>query len=643
MAPKRTRSHQLENESIMALESAIPTEWLYRRLSQDYGIDGEVEIFNGENATALKFLVQLKATDEKNLSKALSITLPLDKCDYYFRHTLPVLICRYHSPSKHLFVKWFHSFDPYYCRSPKSKNAKITLDVECKWTAQTPCILLEELTAFQSIRSPSLPKPLPFDLVIDSETIAGLTRFQISSLLRESLQPVQGLISIKKLQGVTKATNVIHLSESRITITLAGQNGCTLHGVENYPVKDASDTLPVDIFLAIGIALHHHGHSNLGAAIASEFNGRGLLTKNTEVVLHLASCFSAGNKFHRAAEIAESLFEIEEFRINAQYLMQSVLLHSRERFSKSERVNVSSILARMAEKVESSDPALSSALHYSHANFLVFDKSYLKALKYYKKASRIYKDYLTREYYWREIGGLLFECGHFSRAVKAYACAVQLGSNHPKILGAYAESLFYTGEYKRAEETFALYFIDREPDPSDALLYLSHFASRHLQIFLKIDKQNRRPKEAREIFLDKKEFTEEDYLNVLSHDGLCPFVWYNIGQFRLEKGDRNSALFAFLMASLLFPQDVESWQNFLSLANEYDENLFYAGVVSAYLVNGETFSRFYIEKLTTPESLKAAEDLFSELATILKPDKSKTIRFHRVEGGYDIVRSNESE
>lgn len=40
--PKRTREHKLENESRKAFEGVIPSDWVYRQLPADYGIDGEV-------------------------------------------------------------------------------------------------------------------------------------------------------------------------------------------------------------------------------------------------------------------------------------------------------------------------------------------------------------------------------------------------------------------------------------------------------------------------------------------------------------------------------------------------------------------------------------------------------------------------
>ena len=46
--PKRHRNHQLETESVREFQSLLPSTWVYRTPTDDYGIDGEVEIFDGD-------------------------------------------------------------------------------------------------------------------------------------------------------------------------------------------------------------------------------------------------------------------------------------------------------------------------------------------------------------------------------------------------------------------------------------------------------------------------------------------------------------------------------------------------------------------------------------------------------------------
>jgi hypothetical protein len=69
--PKRGRPHRLEAESRRPFEQPLPEYWLFRSEHPDYGIDGQVEVFDvrGET-TGHRFMVQLKATDDESVSRA---------------------------------------------------------------------------------------------------------------------------------------------------------------------------------------------------------------------------------------------------------------------------------------------------------------------------------------------------------------------------------------------------------------------------------------------------------------------------------------------------------------------------------------------------------------------------------------------
>ena len=58
--PKRPKQHQVEDLSINALKSVLPREWVYREKDKDYGIDGEIEIFD-ENGYATGFFSTTKS------------------------------------------------------------------------------------------------------------------------------------------------------------------------------------------------------------------------------------------------------------------------------------------------------------------------------------------------------------------------------------------------------------------------------------------------------------------------------------------------------------------------------------------------------------------------------------------------------
>lgn len=97
--PKRPRAHVLEEESRRALRSILPADWVIADTNQlEYGLDARVEIFKRGVATGLAFWVQLKATDERDLSKALSVRCRVSSLNYWYAQADPVLLVRYSAP-----------------------------------------------------------------------------------------------------------------------------------------------------------------------------------------------------------------------------------------------------------------------------------------------------------------------------------------------------------------------------------------------------------------------------------------------------------------------------------------------------------------------------------------------------------------
>jgi len=107
--PTRSEQHQTEDASRRAFEALLPEGWVYRQLSHDYGIDGEVEIFSNGIATGLIFKVQLKGTRRD----IRTVRLSHDKAAYYASLSIPVLIVLHHGPSGRVFARWFQSFNPH--------------------------------------------------------------------------------------------------------------------------------------------------------------------------------------------------------------------------------------------------------------------------------------------------------------------------------------------------------------------------------------------------------------------------------------------------------------------------------------------------------------------------------------------------
>lgn len=102
--PTRPPQHQLEDLSRTAFEAHIKEwNWVFRSKQPDYGIDGEVEVFDrARKATGSLFLVQLKAVEK--LQGAPRVSLPLEWIEYYKSLDLPVLLALWVRNTKKFWV-----------------------------------------------------------------------------------------------------------------------------------------------------------------------------------------------------------------------------------------------------------------------------------------------------------------------------------------------------------------------------------------------------------------------------------------------------------------------------------------------------------------------------------------------------------
>jgi hypothetical protein len=89
--PLRPNSHNLETLSQRFFERSLPRNWTSEKPSPDYGVDLRVDIFEGEYATGLELLVQLKSS--ANASKGEEETVNLQVSTYnYLRDKLQVVM-----------------------------------------------------------------------------------------------------------------------------------------------------------------------------------------------------------------------------------------------------------------------------------------------------------------------------------------------------------------------------------------------------------------------------------------------------------------------------------------------------------------------------------------------------------------------
>lgn len=92
---KKPENHIKETRSIAYVQK-VWAEWAVNKLSEDYGVDLDVTIFENNEVTNIKFPAQLKSTDKIKLKDSLiSFSIDTEHLNYFFNQSLPFLFILY--------------------------------------------------------------------------------------------------------------------------------------------------------------------------------------------------------------------------------------------------------------------------------------------------------------------------------------------------------------------------------------------------------------------------------------------------------------------------------------------------------------------------------------------------------------------
>ncbi|MBA7550278.1 hypothetical protein ES705_42788 [subsurface metagenome] len=305
--PKRPRSHQLEDESWKVLSNSIPERWVLRKPQPDYGIDGEIEIFdNSDSSTGLMFFVQLKGTDTIDKRKALSYRFSLEILAYYRSLQIPVLLIRYHSPSKTLYSRWAYQIDLYYA-GKESKTIKVNFSERHRWTKQTFIHLTEDLKTFRRFLNPRILLPIEFRFEFPEKEVFSVPVGIVESLIRDTANSASKIISFSSETPISSVPR-IKITNDLILVDLAG---LTTFNIQHpmYSKEKVKTYLAHDILVGISFALHMLGHDNIAADIACEHILSSSLLCNYKLISEIVSCFILARRVDIALKLAEQVLD----------------------------------------------------------------------------------------------------------------------------------------------------------------------------------------------------------------------------------------------------------------------------------------------------------------------------------------------
>ena len=643
--PNRPRSHQIEDESRRAFSSKLPPPWLFHDETRDYGIDARVEIFDDRNlGSGRMFLVQLKATDQVELGRALSVKLKKDQHEYYRQLDLPVLIVRYHVPSKKIFVKWHHTFDPYYSKKG-AKSLSIKFSHSDEWSEQTPFSIVSDLEAIRTVKSPQIPLPLHCSLRVEGGYIHGVIASHMDFLIRQAASRLPNAILIIEDSPLLSLV----VGEQETSVTLADGKGFTLHTPNGYPQEFAKNKFPLDVMLSVALALSIAGHNGIAAQLIAEYGHESNLISHPEVAARLSHCLAKAQRVIEALRLSEDLLKDDATRHVADLFFLTAFSNAGS-MSTSESEYYKEYLKRRIElAVNRGSQSELAVAHYNLGNHLR-RKNRWQALRQYKKAAKYDPNYLKRSYFLAELAGILFLNGRYTLASKYYDQAIQLGAGG-NCIALHADSLMFSGSYKRSQELFESFLLSNPDGNSEWHLKLA--ALKFIRTNLKIDEQHRKTESATTLFDNRGSFSDNQLsaaiTTALENDALCGLAWFNQGVLALKGTDKNDALLPFLIAALVNNWDVEAWCNAMVLS------IWPSGVTPLSFHILETAHRFnksnFIEqvvKFSKSQSSAFPADLFVQFVVQYLRDLPETTppvvaRLLTGETDYEVINLNKPE
>lgn len=436
--PKRTRSHRLEDISIVEFQRLLPDEWVCRSKDKDYGVDLEVEIFDDDGtSTGLLFYVQLKATDSEEAERSVSIKL--DRLEYLASLDAPSILVRYCGATHATHFMWISNIFAQ-IGTTSAASATINFSETDAWDDETPSKVLQTVKVLRSIRSET--RRLPLGLTVDDEGKAGSDVFELK-------------LAVSKLQGMSKMINSNRDPERCLPIVIRIQGDAIVASIDVV----ASITWKMDSFssddvlprLAYALAYMTGGY---------EFNRQALeLTR----IIH-ANGYTTNNRLFasRIAQLAidDPAIAADIARWNRIHAIQDqayleyidALLSSEVPMEKRE----SSITIFFTDAVSDHDPSDNqrlSTIFYSFANFQLNTGDLGKAVSSYNKARKLDADYLKRPYFLNEVGSCCFWRKHFKSAAVFYSASYDLSPN-PQVGICAGDALLYSGDFVGAERMF---------------------------------------------------------------------------------------------------------------------------------------------------------------------------------------------
>jgi tetratricopeptide (TPR) repeat protein len=272
--------------------------------------------------------------------------------------------------------------------------------------------------------------------------------------------------------------------------------------------------------------------------------------------------------------------------------------------------------------------------HYNLANHFRSRCSFKLAFQHYLLAKKYYKNYLNFDYYFNEIGGVLFELGRYYFSSKAYLKALELGCPIFNTKALYANSLMFQGRYREAMELFDSYLTETKEnfDKNEEWLLKFICLSSLMESGYPPIQKRKLKMNCEQLFINETDSSETILTKcqkAIESDMLCAMAWYNYGILYSKNKKWFSSFISYLFCALIARMDIEAWVEAFSHAIISSAPTIYIHQIIrlAYFYNGELFIQSVHNSMKgfNSEQIKSTLDMI-DICIASGFHKEKTIR-----------------
>lgn len=450
MSPKRPREHQIEGESARILASIVPSAWVLQNSTHDYGIDGEVEIFENASATAQLFKFQLKGSDHVDPS-APSVRIQSDRFFYWRQLDLPVLLVLVDVKSGTVYGRWVHAIDELRSKDPVPEQFQVNFGQEHILTQDSFKRMQLDVAVFSGLRKKEVPWPLPVKLTV-ADDWNGVNEITLRAQLIRNLRGSRVGRIVSSNEEVPSI--LVSLSKTKLVVSLPMNFASVrrdISHVNGTPLTEVS-VLAADICVMLGATLSSAGFHTQATLVSAPLLAKSSTICHHTVLNRLVDSYIKSGQADQLIQLATAVFNCDGEDMHlAGVIITAEILDRLPSGSSTGATELAVQLQKHARNLEEVGNVTSAGvIHHNLGVLLAKTKDFSGALLAYSEAERLRPAYALESFFHESRAGALWHERRFQESADSYQLSIVAGGEAHELLPLLADALLFAGKYEEA-------------------------------------------------------------------------------------------------------------------------------------------------------------------------------------------------